>query len=131
MAGVHDEKEIEGAISQFAAQPNGGMVVLPDATIGVHGEADHRACRAPSPSGGLLQCFQCSRRRAGAYSDSTMTMFQSAASYVDRLLRGAKVSDLPIQAVDRFETVINLKTAAKLGITVPPSLLSVADDVID
>ena len=45
--------------------------------------------------------------------------------------RGAKVSDLPIQAVDRFETVINLKTAAKLGITVPPSLLGVADDVIE
>jgi putative ABC transport system substrate-binding protein len=75
-----------------------------------------------------------SNARAGgliAYGDSTTTMFQNAASYVDRLLRGAKVSDLPIQSVDRFETVINLKTAAKLGITVPSPLLSVADDVIE
>jgi putative ABC transport system substrate-binding protein len=131
MAGVHDEKEIEGAISQFAAQPNGGMVVLPDATIGVHArliielaERHHLPAVYSSVSnaraGGLI-----------AYSDSTITMFQSAASYADRLLRGAKVSDLPIQAVDRFETVINLKTAAKLGITVPSSLLSAADDVIE
>jgi putative tryptophan/tyrosine transport system substrate-binding protein len=131
MAGVHDEKEIAGAISQFAAQPNGGMVVLPDATIGVHARliiALAERHRLPAVYSNV------SNARAGgliAYSDSTMTMFQSAASYVDRLLRGAKVSDLPIQAVDRFETVINLKTAAKLGITVPPPLLGAADDVIE
>jgi putative ABC transport system substrate-binding protein len=131
MAGVHDEKDIEGAIAQFAAQPNGGMVVLPDATIGVHArliiELAERH-RLPAVYSNV------SNARAGgliAYSDSTVTMFQSAASYVDRLLRGAKVSDLPVQAIDRFETVINLKTAARLGITVPPPLLSAADVVIE
>jgi putative ABC transport system substrate-binding protein len=57
--------------------------------------------------------------------------YRSAASYIDRLLRGAKIGELPVQATDRFETVINLKAAAKLGITIPPTLMATADDLIE
>ena len=131
MAGIHDAADIERAIAGFADEPNGGLVVLPDATTGVHAKliidlaARHRLPAVYSygfyaRAGGLI-----------AYSDSSWGQFQSAASYIDRVLRGTKVSDLPIQATDRFETVINLKTAAELGITIPPTLLAVADEVIE
>jgi putative ABC transport system substrate-binding protein len=107
------------------------LVVLPDATTGVHakfiiGLAErHRVPAVYSygfyaRAGGLI-----------AYSDSSWGQFRSAASYIDRILRGTKPSELPIQATDRFETVINLKTAAKLGITIPPTLLATADDLIE
>ena len=113
MTGPKDEMVLDGnAVAGTLAEIYGDDMTTVLAECASCGNVDH--------IGGLI-----------AYGDSTITMFQSAASYVDRLLRGAKVSDLPIQAVDRFETVINLKTAAKLGITVPSSLLSVADDVIE
>jgi putative tryptophan/tyrosine transport system substrate-binding protein len=131
MAGVHNENDIEREIAQFAAQPNGGLVVLPDATTGVHTKliislAERYRLPAVYPSG--------SSARAGgliAYSDSISGQFRSAASYIDRVLRGTRIGELPIQTTDRFETVINLKTAAKLGLTIPPTLLATADDLIE
>jgi putative ABC transport system substrate-binding protein len=131
MAGIHDANDIEREIVRFAGEPNGGLVVPPDATTGVHAKLivdlaeRHRLPAVYSGasyarSGGLI-----------AYGDRISGQFQSAASYIDRLLRGTKLSDLPIQATDRFETVINVKTADKLGITIPPTLLAVADEVID
>jgi len=131
MAGVHNENDIEREIAQFAAQPDGGLVVLPDATTGVHTRliislAERHRLPAVYPSG--------SSARAGgliAYSDSIRGQFRSAASYIDRVLRGTKIGELPIQTTDRFETVINLKTAAKLGLTIPPALLAIADDLIE
>jgi putative tryptophan/tyrosine transport system substrate-binding protein len=131
MAGVHTENDIEREIAQFAAQPNGGLVVLPDATTGVHTKliislAERYRLPAVYPSG--------SAARAGgliAYSDSISGQYRSAASYIDRVLRGTKIGDLPIQTTDRFETVINLKTAATLGLTIPPTLLATADEVIE
>lgn len=131
MAGVHDENDIERAIVRFAEEPNGGLVVLPDATTAVHAKliidlAERHRLPAVYSYGNFA--------RAGgliAYSDSVVGQYQGAASYIDRLLRGTKLGELPIQATDRFETVINLKTAAKLGITIPPTLLATADDVIE
>lgn len=131
MAGIEDENDIERAIAQFAEQPNGGLVVLPDATAGVYAKLiielaeRHRLPAVYSygfyaRAGGLI-----------AYSDSVVGQYQGAAAYIDRLLRGTKVGELPIQATDRFETVINLKTAAKLGLTVPSTLLAIADEVIE
>jgi putative ABC transport system substrate-binding protein len=131
MAGIHDEKEIETAIATFSAQPNGGLVVLPDATTGVHAKLIIAlAERHKLPA---VYSYLVWARMGGliAYSANNIDMFASAASYVDRLLRGAKVIDLPIQAVDRFETVINLKTAAKIGLAIPPTLLAAANDVIE
>ncbi len=131
MAGVYGADDIERLIASFAAEPNGGLVVLPDATTGVHAKlivdlaARHRLPAVYSygfyvRAGGLI-----------AYSDSVVDQYRNAASYVDRVLRGAKTNDLPVQATDRFETIVNLKTAAALGITIPPSLIASADEVID
>jgi putative ABC transport system substrate-binding protein len=131
MAGIQDENDIERAIAQFAEQPNGGLVVLPDATAGVYAKLlielaeRHRLPAVYSygfyvRAGGLI-----------AYSESVLNQYQGAASYISRLLRGTKLGELPIQATDRFETVINLKTAAKLGLTVPPTLVATADEVVE
>lgn len=131
MAGIHDESDIKREIARFAAEPNGGLVVLPDATTTAHAKLIiglSERYRLPAVySNGFYA-------RAGgliAYSDSTWGQYRSAASYIDRILRGTKPNELPIQATDRFETVINLKTAAKLGITIPPTLLATADDLIE
>jgi putative ABC transport system substrate-binding protein len=107
------------------------LVVLPDATAGVHAKliiSLSERYRLPA-----VYSYGFYARAGGliAYSDSVLGQYQGAASYIDRLLRGTKLGELPIQATDRFETVINLKTAAKLGLTVPPTLLATADEVIE
>jgi len=130
-AGVHDAAEIERAIAAFASEPNGALMVLPDATTTAHARlivdlaARHRlpaiyANLAIARQGGLL-----------AYSSSVIEQYRGAAAYVDRLLRGAKVSDLPVHASERFELVINLKTAKALGLTFPQTMLVAADEVIE
>jgi len=131
MAGIHNEGDIEREIVRFAEQPNGGLVVLPDATTGVHAKfivelAERHRLPAVYSNGFYV--------RAGgliAYSDSIRGQYRNAASYIDRILRGTKPSELPVQAADRFETIINLKTAMKLGITIPPALLATADHLIE
>jgi putative ABC transport system substrate-binding protein len=131
MAGIHNEGDIEREIARFAEQPNGGLVVLPDATAGVHAKLIiSLAERYRLPA---VYSYGFYARAGGliAYSDSVWGQYRSAASYIDRVLRGAKIGELPIQATDRFETVINMKTAAKLGITIPPTLLATADDLIE
>jgi putative ABC transport system substrate-binding protein len=131
MTGIHDENDIEREIAQFAEQPDGGLVVLPDATTGVHAKLIiglSERYRMPA-----VYSYGFYARAGGliAYSDNASGQYRSAASYIDRILRGAKIGELPIQATDRFETVINIKTAAKLGITIPPVLLATADDLIE
>lgn len=130
-AGVHDASEIERAIAAFASEPNGGLLVLPDATTSAYARdiiglaARHRL---PAIYGNVTIV-----RRGGllAYSSSVIEQYRRAASYVDRLLRGAKVGDLPVHASERFELVINLKTAQALGLTLPQSMVVAADEVIE
>ena len=131
MAGIHDENDIEREIAQFAEQPNGGLVVLPDATTGVYAKliiSLSERYRLPA-----VYSYGFYARAGGliAYSDNASGQYRSAASYIDRILRGTKIGELPVQATDRFETVINIKTAAKLGVTIPPTLLATADFLIE
>jgi putative ABC transport system substrate-binding protein len=122
---------IERSIESFARVPNSGLVLPPDITTFVHRDliiklaATHRLPAVYSDrvfvvAGGLM-----------CYSTDRIDQFRRAASYIDRILRGAKPSDLPVQAPIKYETVVNLKTAKALGLTVPPGLLVAADEVIE
>lgn len=126
-AGVHNAAEIEQAIAAFAKEPHGGIMILPDATTSVHlklivGLAERHklpSLGSSSRSGSLL-----------AYG-SVFDQYGGAASYVDRLLRGAAIADLPVQASDRFALSVNLKAAKAIGLEVSPTLLARADEVIE
>jgi putative ABC transport system substrate-binding protein len=123
--------EIEQAIASFARVPNGALVLLPDTNTNLHRDlmirlaAQHRLPAVYSDrffvtAGGLM-----------CYSTDRADQFRTAASYVDRILRGTKPADLPVQVPTKYETVINLKTAKALGVAVPPGLLVAADEVIE
>jgi putative ABC transport system substrate-binding protein len=128
---VQDSAEIERAIEAFAREPNGGLIVLPGPITIAHREqvialaARHRvpaayAFRFFATSGGLV-----------SYGVDSADQSRQAAAYVDRILKGAKPSDLPVQQPTKFELVINLKTAKGLGLNVPAIVLARADEVIE
>jgi ABC-type uncharacterized transport system substrate-binding protein len=128
---VENAADIERAIGSFASAPNGGLVLMPDITTVVHRDliialaARHRmpavySLRVFVVAGGLM-----------SYGIDFVDLCRQAASYVDRILRGDKPADLPVQAATKFETTVNLKTAKALGLTVPPGLLVAADEVIE
>jgi putative tryptophan/tyrosine transport system substrate-binding protein len=128
---VRDASEIERAITAFARSSNGGLIVTSSALAIVHRDlivalaARHRlpavyGNRFFVTSGGLL-----------AYGSDSIDPYRRAASYVDRILKGEKPMDLPVQAPTKYGLVINLKTAKALGIEVPPTLLARADEVIE
>jgi ABC-type uncharacterized transport system substrate-binding protein len=128
---VNNSGEIESAISAFGRVPNGGLIMMPDSFNIVHRDqiialvARHRL-PAISPyrfavaEGGLM-----------SYGVEQVELFRLAASYVDRILKGATPAELPVQAPTKFELVINLKTAKALGLDVPLTLLARADEVIE
>ncbi len=126
---IQDAGEIERAVEALA--PNGGLVVLPDVTTQTHRNliislaARHRL---PAVYG---FSFFATDGGLAAYGVDIVDLYRRAASYVDRILRGTKPSDLPVQAPTRFELVINLRTAKVLSLTVPPMLLARADEVIE
>jgi putative ABC transport system substrate-binding protein len=126
-----DAAAIERGIAAFAAAPNGGMVVQPSATSTRHRDVIiNLAARYKLPAvyadrvfaddGGLL-----------SYAPDIISMWRGAASYVDRILRGEKPADLPVQLPTKYETVLNMKTAKTLGLDVPTSILLRADEVVE
>jgi putative ABC transport system substrate-binding protein len=130
-APVHHASDIELAISSLVREPGGGLIVLPDAFTASHLKqiielaARYRlpaiyAVRDYADEGGLM-----------TYGTDPFDMYRRAASYVDQILKGANPANLPVQAPTKFMLVINLKTAKALGLTVPPSLLDRADEVIE
>jgi putative ABC transport system substrate-binding protein len=125
------EEDIGRAIESFAATANGGLVVLPDTTTLVRRDlVVALAARNRLPAVYPLRVFVESGGLM-AYSIYVVDAYRLAATYVDRILRGAQPTDLPVQAPTRYETVLNLKTAKSLGLEVPPSLLVRADEVIE
>jgi putative ABC transport system substrate-binding protein len=130
-AAVYDEGKLERTVADFAAKPAGGLIILPDAFTTNHRDLIVAlAARYRLPSVYPLRVFATS---GGLVSDGgdPSDIFRRAASYIDRILKGANPGDLPVQAPSKFELVINLKTANALGLNVPPMLLARADEVIE
>ena len=130
-APVHDRSELESVVAEQARTPNGGLIVMPDGFMNVHrAEVTSLAARYRLPAvypyrfftelGGLL-----------SYGPDQTDNFRRAATYADRILKGAKPSELPVQAPVKFEMTINLKTAKALGLDVPVFLQQRADEVIE
>jgi putative ABC transport system substrate-binding protein len=128
---VRDEGEIERAIALFAQSPNSGLIVTGSPQASSHRDliialaARHRlpavySARFWTVGGGLI-----------SYAPDYLDQFRRAAAYVDRILKGEKPADMPVQAPTKFDLVINLKTAKALGLDVPHSLLARADEVIE
>jgi hypothetical protein len=127
---VRSDVEIESAINALGREPGGGLVVPPDVFMGAHRASIISAtARNKVPTVYYLSDFA---RDGGllSYGIDRLDIFRRAASYVDRILRGAKPAELPIQLPTSFELVINLKTAKALGLTIPETLLATADEVI-
>jgi putative tryptophan/tyrosine transport system substrate-binding protein len=126
-----DLGELKRALDTLAREPNGGLIVTGSTSAAAHHELINslalghqlpaiHAFRYGVLSGGLA-----------SYGPNTIDIYRRAATYVDRILKGAKPSDLPVQAPNKYELVINLKTAKTLGLEIPPSLLATADEVIE
>src|SRR5262245_10611874 len=128
---VQEPAEIDRAVRAFAREPNGGLLLLPDSFLTVHRDRVMTLAEQYSlPAVGDAQSYA----RSGSlisYGFDNAAAFRGAASYVDRILRGAKPSDLPVQAPTIFRLYINLKTARALGLNVPATLLAIADEVIE
>jgi putative tryptophan/tyrosine transport system substrate-binding protein len=129
-APVHNTSELEAVVAAQAREPNGGVIAMPDSFMNAHrAEITALAARYRLPAvyayrffaelGGLL-----------SYGNDLADNFRRAATYVDRILKGAKPSELPVQAPVKFELVINMKTARALGLEVPATLIARADEVI-
>jgi putative ABC transport system substrate-binding protein len=129
---VQSEAEIDPGIARFVQQANGGLILLPDAFIAAHSKAfAESAARYRVPAiGGSVDDF-VSEGGLMSYTPNVDEQFRQAAVYVDRILKGTKPGDLPIQAPTKFTFSINLKTARDLGIEVPLSLLLIADEQIE
>jgi ABC-type uncharacterized transport system substrate-binding protein len=129
--GVHNASEIEGAIDEFARQPNGGIVVFPNPITNEHRELIiGLATRLSIPAVYAFRYFVAGGGLM-SYGIDVVDLYKRAAIYVDRILKGEKPSELPVQQPDKFELIINLKTAKALGLTVPSNLVVAADQVIE
>ena len=132
IAHIHSDAEIETAIIALGREPGGGLVVMPDAFTVVH-RAPIILAAARNNVPAVYNRTDFARDGGGllSYGVDRVDNWRRAAAYVDRILRGAKPGDLPVQFPTKFEMAVNLKTAKALGLTVPQSILLTADEVIE
>jgi putative tryptophan/tyrosine transport system substrate-binding protein len=126
-----DAGELKRALDAFAGEPNGGLIITASASAtNYHELINSLALRHRIPA---VHAFRYSLLSGGvaSYGPNTIDIYRRAATYVDRILKGAKPSELPVQAPTKYELVINLKAAKTLGLEIPPTLLATADEVIE
>ena len=130
-APVHAKDEIEGVIAALARDPGGAIIVMPDVSNDVNRELIIALAARYSVPAVYFNRFFSELGGLISYGDVRSEQFRLAAGYIDRILKGEKPADLPLQAPTKFELIINLKTAKALGLTVPQSLLAGADELIE
>jgi putative tryptophan/tyrosine transport system substrate-binding protein len=123
--------EMEAAVEAHGREAGGALIVLPDSFTVINRApliALAARCRLPA-----IYAFRIHAVEGGlvSYGSVTVDLYRRAASYVDRILKGEKPADLPVQAPTKYELVVNLKTATALGLEIPPSVLARADEVIE
>jgi putative ABC transport system substrate-binding protein len=128
---VRDPTEIENSVAAFARAPNGGLILTASALSAVHRDLIiSLAARHKLPATYQEQSYAAAGGLV-SYGPNFTDQYRRAAGYVDRILKGEKPANLPVQAPTKYELVINLKTAKALGLEVPPTLLARADEVIE
>jgi len=128
---MRDAGEIEGAVTAFARSPNGGLIVPAGGSAQLHRNLIITLAARHKLPAVYYERFFVAAGGLISYGSDFIDQYRRSASYVDRILKGEKPSDLPVQAPTKYELVINLKTAKALGLDVPPSLLARADEVIE
>ena len=128
---VRDAGEIEHAVTAFAGSSNGGLIVTASALAVVHRDLIVTLAAMHRLPAVYFDRFFVVTGGLASYGPDFVDQYQRAAGYVDRILKGEKPAELPVQAPTKFELVINLKTAKALGVTMPPTLLATADEVIE
>jgi putative tryptophan/tyrosine transport system substrate-binding protein len=130
-APVRDTGEVEEAVAKLGREPGGGLIVAPDAFTIVHHQLFIRLAQQHQvPAVYNLRTY-VARGALMSYGPDPYDNVRRSASYVDRILKGAKPADLPVQQPTKFELAINLKTAKALGLEIPDKLLALADEVIE
>jgi len=130
-APVRNTAEIEEAIAQLGREPGGSLIVAPDAFTIVHHQLFFRLAQQHRVPAVYAYRAYVAQGALMSYGPDPYDLFRRSASYVDRILKGAKPADLPVQQPTKFELAINLKTAKALGLQIPDRLLAIADEVIE
>jgi putative ABC transport system substrate-binding protein len=128
---VRDATEIQRAIEEFTREPNGGLIPLPGPLMGVHRDLIISLTKRRRLQSVFAWRYYPIGGGLASYGVELLDLYRRAASYVDRILKGEKPGDLPVQQATKFELVINLKTAKALGLDPPLSLLARTDEVIE
>jgi putative ABC transport system substrate-binding protein len=130
-APVHGKDEIEGVVAAQARDPGGGLIVMPDVFNDVNRELIIALAARYSVPAIYYNRFFSEPGGLISYGELRVETFRLAAGYIDRILKGEKPADLPVQAPTKFELIINLKTAKALGLTIPDKLFTAADEMIE
>ncbi|HKD28563.1 MAG TPA: ABC transporter substrate-binding protein [Xanthobacteraceae bacterium] len=128
---VRDAADIQSALDAFAAEPDGALILVPPTLLGADREVIFRLARQHRLPAFSYDRLQLAEGSLMSYGPDLDDLWRRAASYVDRILRGEKPGDLPVQFPTKFDLVINLKTAKAIGLEIPRKLLARADDVIE